>query len=157
MNLQYDDERWPGLSSFRQACLRGDVATMDEIAHRGYEWYENENPSARTPAKLADVFKAQHFASEGDLPSLTDLIEANPGLVDEPWTAQRWRPLSQAVQAGHSDIVEYLLTKGADPLAMIGDVADERSIVDFVHSDFCNNDAIRRLIPNRGTGNSEGP
>ncbi len=124
---------------------------MKDLADRGYEWYENENPTARSPAELADVFKAQHFASEGDLARLTDLIEANPGLANEPWTAQRWRPLSQAVQAGHGHIVEYLLSKGADPLAMIGDVGEERSIADLAHSDFCKVDAVRKLIPKSGT------
>ncbi len=156
MDLEYDEERWPGLSAFRKACLRSDVATMTDIADRGYEWYENENPSGRSAADLADVFKVQHFASEGDLACLTDLIETNPGLVNEPWTAQRWRPLSQAVQAGHRHIVEYLLAEGADASAMIGDVEDERSIVDFAHSDFCKDDAVRLLIPKRVYGNREG-
>ena len=151
MDLEYDEERWPGLSAFRKACLRSDVASMKDIADRGHEWYVNENPTSGPTARLADVFKAQHFASEGDLPCLTDLIDANPGLVNEPWTAQRWRPLSQAVQAGHSHIVEYLLARGADPFAMIGNVEEEISIVDFANGDFCQNDAIRRLIQNRAT------
>lgn len=148
MLLEYDEERWPGLSAFRKACLRCDVATMQDIVDWGYEWYEkNENPSDLALETLANVFRAQHFASEGNLASLTDLIEANLWLINEPWTAQRWRPLSQAVQAGHSHIVEYLLSSGADPLAMIGDVEEESSIVDFAHGNFCQSEAIRRLIP----------
>ena len=156
MDLEYDEERWPGLSAFRKACLRSDVATMKDLAARGHEWYENENPSARSAAKLSDIFKVQHFASEGDLPCLTEMIEANPGLVNEPWTAQRWRPLSQAVQAGHSHVVEYLLAKGADPFAMIGDVEEEISIVDFAHGEFCHNAAIQRLIRNEPNVPTEG-
>ena len=147
MQWEYDEKRWPELAAFRKACFRDDFAKMGEIAASGHDWYENENPTGLPFEKLADIFRAQTFASEGDLPALRELIESESWLVNEPWTAQKWRPLSQAIQGNHEQVVGYLLSKGADPLAVIGGPGEEEtSIKVFANSEYCDSESIRKMI-----------
>ena len=46
MQLEYNENRWTGLSAFRKACLRRDFEQMRAIAAHEHGWYENENPNS---------------------------------------------------------------------------------------------------------------
>ncbi len=131
MHFEFDEERWPRLGEFRKACLGNDFEKMQEIADCAHEWYTVENPNNIQFEKLADIFRAQHYASEGDLASLTEHVDAEHWVLNEPWTSQRWTPLSQAIQANYIEVVRYLLSIGANPLAVIGDPTEEGTVEDL--------------------------
>lgn len=141
---QFDEEKWPDLTAFRGACLGSDVDTMSQIAAKGHDWYENENPGALDLSQLSRIFRAQHFAAQGDLASLRELVCRWPDVINLPWTAQAWRPLSQAVYAGHADVVEYLLANGADPKAEIGGPGQETTIAEAAGDS--GNERVRYLL-----------
>ncbi len=146
MLFEFDEERWPRLGEFRKACLGNDFENMQEIADCAYEWYTVENPNNIQFERLADIFRAQHYASDGDLASLSAHIAAEPWVLDEPWTSQRWTPLSQAITADHVEVVSYLLSKGANPLAVIGDPTEEATVEGLANSDYCKSEVIRQII-----------
>ena len=130
MQLDYDENAWPNLGRFRRACLAEDLEEMEAIAKSGVAWYADENPGQLSMAKLAKVFQAQHHASENSLDELKQLVSACPWVVNHPWTAQGWLPISQACAHGDREMFEYLLSAGADPTAIVGGPGEEGSIVD---------------------------
>ena len=146
MHFEFDEERWPRLGEFRKACLGNDFEKMQEIADCTYEWYTVENPNNIQFQRLADIFRAQHYASEGDFASLTEYVDAEPWVLNEPWTSQRWTPLSQAIQANYIEVVRYLLSKGANPLAVIEDPTEEGTVEELANSDYCKSEDIRQII-----------
>lgn len=92
---------------------------------------------------LADIFRSELFAPMIDLHSLSELIDPDSWLANEPWTAQKHRPLSQAVQANQNQVVRYLLPKGAAPSESIGDLEEEITIDNFAKFEWCRSDSIR--------------
>lgn len=129
---QFDEEKWPELAAFRDACLADDHAEMQRIAAHNHHWYENENPNGLPMQELARIFQAQWYAQTGDLESLQQVVDANPWTANRTWTAQGWLPLSQAVSThGRQDVVEYLLEKGADPTLSVGSPDDRATIVEM--------------------------
>ena len=129
MQLDYDETRWPELSSFRKACLANRFDEMAEIASRSHEWYANENPDNCAMPRLASMFQAQYHASANNLQALQELVSRQPWVLNQPWTAQGWLPITQAVSThGDHRLVEYMIEAGADPSLMVGD-ADERYTV----------------------------
>lgn len=72
---------------------------------------ENDISTFSTPWQVFD------FAATGDLDQLKPLIEADPQLLvvvgDHEWTA-----LHYAASNGQNAVVKYLLSKGADPMAV---------------------------------------
>jgi hypothetical protein len=131
MQLEYDETQWPQLGRFRQACLAESLDEMNAIAGAGFHWYANENPAQLPMSQLAKVFQAQHLASENSLEQLQELIDANPWLVNHPWTSQRWLPITQACAHGDREMFKYLLAKGADPNLLVGDQDEEGNVVDM--------------------------
>ena len=128
MDLDFNDARWPDLTTFRKASLDSDISTMGSIAAKQHDWYEVENPKGLELVRLAKVFQAQYNAACGNLDELKALVESEPWVIDHPWTSQEWLPISQAAQAAHRPVIEFLLDKGADPCAMVGDPSERTSI-----------------------------
>ena len=79
--------------------------------------------------RLALTFQAQYHATVNDLQALQELVSREPWVLNEPWTAQGWLPITQAVSThGDRRIVEYMIEAGADPTLTVGD-PDARSTV----------------------------
>lgn len=135
MNLEHDEENWSELTAFRKACLAGRYETMVGIAAKAHHWYPNENPADVPMERLAMTFQAQYYASTGDVPRLRDLIHREPWVVNEPWTAQGWLPITQGA-ATHGDpvVIDLLLEAGADVTMMVGDPGDRATIADMARS-----------------------
>ena len=113
MNLEFDRGRFPDLTEFRRACLDGRHEAMSEIASKGHHWYRNENPGCVPMERLATTFQAQYHASCGNLGELSELVDNEPWVVNEPWTAQGWLPITQAASThGRRDIVQLLIDAG---------------------------------------------
>ena len=135
MNLEFDWQRYPDLTSFRRACLDGRHADMAVIADKGHEWYRNENPDGISMEKLAKTFQAQFHASSANLAELRSLISQEPWVANHPWTAQGWLPITQAVSThGDRGIIDLLIEAGADLSLMVGDVSDRASIPDMARA-----------------------
>ena len=131
MQLEYDDAKWPDLGRFRRACLAERLDEMEAIAGSGVGWYDNENPGQLPMAKLAKVFQAQHLASENSLAELKEVVDEQPWVVNQPWTSQRWLPITQACAHGDREMFKYLLSKGADPKLLVGGPGEEGNVVDM--------------------------
>lgn len=132
MQIEFDEKRWPDLTRFRKACLADDVETMTEIVQKEHDWYHNENPGALSLDDLAKLYQAQHYSSEGDLEKLKHLQRTATWVLNHPWTAQKWLPLSQAVcSTKNRTVVQFLLDHGADPQAIVGDPGEKASIPDM--------------------------
>lgn len=130
MTPQLDEQQWPELTKFRDACLANDYAQMQTIASKKYDWYANENPENLPMEELANIFKVQWYSQVNDLDSLRRAVELNPWTVNKPWTAQGWLPITQAASThGSRPIIEYLIEKGADLNLTVGDPDDCASIV----------------------------
>ncbi|MGI9219647.1 MAG: ankyrin repeat domain-containing protein [Woeseiaceae bacterium] len=128
---KFDEEKWPELTAFRDACIADDYDEMQRIAAREYHWYENENPDDLPMEELARIFQAQWYAQIGDLVSLQQVVAAYPWTANRPWTAQGWLPLSQAAQThGCREMVSYLIDNGADPTLSVGSPDDRATIVE---------------------------
>jgi len=71
-----------------------------------------------SPPYSTKDFQAIHAAAEeGDLPTVKRLIEAHPKLIEaRDW--RRFTPLQLAAYHGHTDVVEYLASKGANVTAI---------------------------------------
>ena len=151
MYLDYDESSFPGLARFRRALLADDLATAEAIARENPDWYAMENPDdALSLAELARRFRAQHYASEGLVGELAALLADDPSLIDAPWTAQNWRPLSQAATYGHLSMVEWLLDRGADVDARIDIPPDDVTIREYVaDSGFAYREIADRIIAAR--------
>jgi hypothetical protein len=66
---------------------------------------------------LTAVVRAQDlfaFIREGNIEQVRIMIDGNPALMNIPNNAQYW-PLTYASLLGKDEIVDYLITKGADP------------------------------------------
>jgi len=150
---QFDEENWPELTAFRDACLANDHDKMLQIASRNHHWYENENPHDLPMAELASIFQAQWYALTGDLDSLKRIVEAHPWTVNRPWTAQGWLPIAQAASThGVREVIDYLLDNGADPTLSVGSSDDRATILEMARSG--NNhelaDLLEQIINERG-------
>jgi hypothetical protein len=129
VNLEFDEQTYPGLSAFRKACLADRYAEMISTAAKKHRWYENENPNATPMERLAKTFQAQYHASCGRIDELRDLIALEPWVVNEPWTAQGWLPITQAASAhGDRPVINLLIKAGADLSLMVGDASDRASV-----------------------------
>lgn len=65
--------------------------------------------------------KISSAISKNDLATLKDLFENNIPIDSEPRSHTGWTPLMQASTQGKTEIVEYLLSKGANPNKMLDD------------------------------------
>ena len=135
MNLDFDETRWPELSAFRKACLANRFDEMEDIASRTHEWYENENPEDRSMPQLALIFQAQYHANANNPQALRELVSREPWVLNQPWTAQGWLPITQAVSThGDRRLVEYMIEAGADPSRMVGDPDERCTVPDMARS-----------------------
>ena len=76
--------------------------------------------------KLALVYRAQYHASENHVTELIDLVATELWVVNQPWTAQGWLPITQAACArGGRETIEFLLSAGADLTLLVGDLDDQ--------------------------------
>ena len=132
MKLDFDEAQWPELSAFRRACLANRFDEMAEIATRSHAWYANENPGNRPMPQLALMFQAQYHASENNLQALRELVSKEPRVLNQPWTAQGWLPITQAVSThGDRGLVEYMIEAGADLTLLVGDRDDRYTVPDM--------------------------
>ena len=135
MNLDFDETRWPELSAFRKACLANRFDEMEDIASRTHEWYANENPEDRSMPQLALIFQAQYRANTNNPQALRELVSREPWVLNQPWTAQGWLPITQAVSThGDRRLVEYMIEAGADPSRMVGDPDERCTVPDMARS-----------------------
>ena len=135
MNLDFDETRWPELSAFRKACLANRFDEMEDIASRTHGWYENENPEDRSMPQLALIFQAQYHANTNNPQALRELVSREPWVLNQPWTAQGWLPITQAVSThGDRRLVEYMIEAGADPSRMVGDPDERCTVPDMARS-----------------------
>ena len=132
MQLDFDETRWPELSAFRKACLANRFSEMEEIASRSHEWYANENPDDCAMPQLALIFQAQYHANANNLEASRELVSREPWVLNQPWSAQGWLPITQAVSTlGDHRIVEYMIEAGADPTLMVGSLGDRCTVPDM--------------------------
>ena len=135
MTQEFDEEKWPELTTFRDACLADDYEGMQRIASRNHHWYENENPEDLPMEALASIFQAQWYALQGDLDSLKRVVGSHPWTVNRPWTAQSWLPITQAASThGDRKVIEYLLESGADPTLSVGSPDDRATVTEMARS-----------------------
>lgn len=135
MNLEFDPQKLPELSVFRKACLAERYQVMSDIAARAHHWYSNENPQGVPMEKLARTFQAQYYSSMGDVSQLQGLIQREPWVVNEPWTAQGWLPITQAASThGDRAVIDVLLDAGADVSLIVGDPDDQASVPDMARA-----------------------
>jgi hypothetical protein len=126
---RFDENKWPDLTKFRDACIGEDFDEMQRIANLNHHWYVNENPDNLPMENLARIFQAQWYAGQNNLALLKRIVERYPWTVNHPWTAQGWLPLSQAVSLhGNREMIDFLLDCGADPTLLVGD-PDERGTI----------------------------
>ncbi|MCC5807331.1 MAG: hypothetical protein JJU00_13485 [Opitutales bacterium] len=129
---EYDEAKWPDLTCFRKACLASDFTTMRSVSEKKHSWYKNENPDNLPMDVLATVAKAQHYAGKNEKEALSRLVESEPWVLNHPWTAQRWLPISQAAAShGDKEMIELMLELGADPCGVVGSIGEEGSIPDM--------------------------
>jgi hypothetical protein len=128
METTFDEEKWPELTLFREACLKEEYAFMHEIASKRHHWYSNENPTDLPMPQLAKIYQAQHYAAKNELDNLRALIVHEPWVINQPWTAQRWLPITQAAFYGNSEVIQLLLDQGADAALTVGDPGEECSV-----------------------------
>lgn len=132
LDTEFDEEKWPDLTSFRRACLSRDFTSMRTIAGKKHPWYENENPDDLPMEVLATVAQAQHHAARNEKENLRRLVESEPWVLNYPWTAQHWLPISQAASShGDKEMIELILELGGDPCRVVGGVGEEGSIPDM--------------------------
>jgi ankyrin repeat protein len=72
---------------------------------------ENDISTFSTPWQVFE------YAASGELDQVKTLIEADPQLIDAIGDHD-WTPLHYAASNGHNDVVRYLLSKGASPMAL---------------------------------------
>lgn len=72
---------------------------------------ENDISTFSAPWQVFD------YAASGDLDQLKPLIEADPQLI-EVTGDHDWTPLHYAASNGQNEVVRYLLSKGANPMAV---------------------------------------
>ena len=132
MQLDFDESRFPELSAFRKACLAICLDEMAAIASRSHGWYAVENPEGYSMARLAKIFQAQYHANENNRQALQDLVATEPRVLNQPWTAQGWLPITQAVSThGDRRLVEYMIEAGADLTLLVGDPDDRATVPDM--------------------------
>ena len=135
METRFDERKWPDLTRFREACLADRYEEMQRIADRGHHWYPNENPLGLAMQKLALVYRAQFHASENSEAELKELVASEPWVVNHPWTAQGWLPITQAACAhGDRQTIELLLSAGADLTLLVGDPDDQATAASMAES-----------------------
>ena len=127
-------ERWQSLFEFRDAALSSDIEKMKKILENGGSFISNENPDNLPLERFAKVYALQKNAGDGNLGEVKRLVREDPTLVHQPWTVQRWLPLSQAIWSGRESVVRFLLANGADPSAIVGDPEDCSSILELAKS-----------------------
>ena len=82
--------------------------------------------------QLALMFQAQYHARENNLQALRELVSKEPRVLNQPWTAQGWLPITQAVSThGDRGLVEYMIEAGADLTLLVGDRDDRYSVPDM--------------------------
>jgi ankyrin repeat protein len=104
---------WDNLFAFRDAALRGDLIAMQDVLARDSSFLAMENPDGLPLPYLAKTYQIQTFAREGPIGKVRGLVGEEPRVVRQPWTAQGWLPLSQAVWGNQLGIVKFLLASGA--------------------------------------------
>ena len=106
--------QWDNLFAFRDAAMRDDLAAMRDVLARDSSFLADENPDDLPLEYLAKVYQMQTCAREGPLDKVRALADADPRLLRQPWTRQRWRPLHQAICGDQHAIFDLLVERGAD-------------------------------------------
>lgn len=99
---------------FRKACLNDDIEKIKEISFSHAELMKKENPDNLDLNLLSKSYQIQHNAYTGDFDKIKALIEENPNLINQSWSAEAWSPLHQATPVRSIKIFRYLIGKGAN-------------------------------------------
>jgi ankyrin repeat protein len=73
-------------------------------------------------------------------------------LIHQPWTAQRWLPLSQAIWGGQSEIAQFLIDQGADVAATVDDGSSLLELARYQVREGKGSQAIVDLLLAHGAG-----
>ena len=106
--------QWDNLFAFRDAAMANDVEHMRRILAGDSSFIADENPDDLPLEELARLYQMQTACRQGPLEKVRTLAEADPRLVRQPWTRQRWTPLTQAICGDQHAIFDLLLQRGAD-------------------------------------------
>lgn len=94
-------------------------------------YWKKTHPGKWKPSKDEDVFatgstNAHTAAARGDIASLRQIAESEKSKLDAK-DVNGWRPIHEAVRAGHKEVVELLVDHGADIDARTGILEDGSS------------------------------
>ena len=106
--------QWDNLFAFRDAAMANDVEGMRRVLAGDSSFIADENPDDLPLEELARLYQMQTACREGPLEKVRTLADADPRLVRQPWTRQRWTPLTQAICGDQHAIFDLLLQHGAD-------------------------------------------
>ena len=93
--------------------MRDDLPAMRDVLSRDLSFMAMENPANLPLEYLARSYQLQTAAREGPIEKVRQLINQDPRLIRQPWTAQGWLPLSQAVWGNQLEVFKMLLAHGA--------------------------------------------
>ena len=86
------------------------------VQHNPQGW---NKPSPSASMQQANAPEGHYAAAMGDVERLEELAKTNKKLLNSP-DANGWRPIHEAVRAGHKDVVELLIKNGVDHNARTG-------------------------------------
>jgi len=112
----------------------------------GYSLPNNKNNAKKlTPGQV----NAHFLAAEGPLEKLKVNIKANPEHVNVR-DANGWTPLTEAVRSGKLEVVDFLMSRGADVNARMGPAQDGASLLYFAVEQHGEDSEISKLLAKAG-------
>merc|ERR1712176_1168389 len=82
-------------------------------ANRWRARHPNNKKSAKRESFTTGSTAAHHFAQEGDVKQLTEVVDKLGHLVNAK-DSNGWTPLHEGARGGHEEVVKLLIEKGAD-------------------------------------------
>lgn len=105
------------LDGFYPPYILPDSPEIANWAQHNPQGWNKPSPSA--PIQQANAPEGHFAAAMGDVERLEELARTNKKLLNSP-DANGWRPIHEAVRAGHTEVVELLINNGVDHNARTG-------------------------------------